>query len=87
MVPNTPARDALAAKLAEVPRKISVTDLASQISITRVIIYAWLNRRQRPEQPYRLALERALGIPSGDWLTEDERRVAFGDGSDVKAAG
>lgn len=83
MVPETAARAALERKLATQPREVTVVDLASRISISRLVVYAWLNRRQRPEMPYRIALERELGIPAADWMTDDERRIAFGDDRQV----
>ena len=56
--------------------------MARRISETLGVVPATVSRWMRttdPEPEYRLALERLYGIPANDWLTDEERVVAFGE--------
>jgi hypothetical protein len=53
--------------------------VAQRICLTRADpVYRWLDGRNRPDPPFRLALERLFAIPADSWLTPEERQIAFG---------
>ncbi len=65
-------------------RVMTQSDLARRLGCAQPSLSQWVRMNTRPEPHYRTALERELGIPVDDWLTEDERAIA--DGTQVPPA-
>lgn len=79
---TTKAGRALRAALSSTnPRRLmSQAELARRLGVSQPSVSEWTRCRSRPETHLRLAIERLLGIPAGDWMTADEQRVASGVG-------
>ncbi len=78
-VPTTRAASALRTALAPGDaQRMTQAELARRLGIKSASVSAWKDAVARPEAHFRDALERLLGIPAGDWMTDDERRIAGG---------
>jgi transcriptional regulator with XRE-family HTH domain len=71
-------REQLAAWLKASPER-KQAHLARDLGLSAASVSAWLSGHARPNTHYRVALERATGIPADDWMTEAERTIAFGE--------
>ncbi|MDB4946211.1 MAG: hypothetical protein JWP97_5745 [Labilithrix sp.] len=54
----------------------SQSALARALGVKQPSVSEWVRMRARPESHLRKAIERLLGIPEVDWMTDDERRIA-----------
>lgn len=63
-------------------RRGVVASIADELRVSRQAIGRWVHGTSRPETHHRHALERLFGIAAVDWMTPDERAIAFGTGSE-----
>lgn len=52
---------------------------ARLFGLSSVSLYYWLTGRARPDHHHRILMERLCSIPAIDWLTDLERKIAFGE--------
>ena len=73
----TPAGEALRVALdPATPNARSQSDLARVLGVSQPSVSEWVRLRARPESHLRKAIERVLGIPEDDWMTDAERQIA-----------
>lgn len=56
-------------------------DLARRLGVSEAAVSAWFRGAARPTALHRAAIETLTGVRATDWMTDDERRIAFGDDS------
>lgn len=74
---SVPAQEALRQLLRPLGT-ITAYSVAKALSTDPEAVARWARGDQRPSAHYREALERLHAIPSIDWMTEEERKIAFG---------
>lgn len=77
-VTETPAGRALPKAMEA--RGYTQASLAREIGVAQTTISYWVQMKTRPTWPVRERLELVLGLPSHDWRTDDETRMATGHG-------
>lgn len=60
-------------------REMSQSDLAKSLGVKQPSVSEWVRMNTRPESHLRKAIERLLGIPENDWMTDAELAIANGD--------
>lgn len=76
---------ALAALMARPDTRVS--EFARQLNVDRGALARWAKGTRRPEAHFRAALDRLHGISADDWLTDEERLIAFGGGDESGGGG
>lgn len=72
-----PAQEALR-KILRPIGEYTAYGVAKALSTDPEAVARWSRGDQRPSAHYREALERLYSIPAVDWMTNEERVIAFG---------
>jgi transcriptional regulator with XRE-family HTH domain len=57
--------------------------LALETGVRQPSVSAWVRGHSRPDPHLRPALERLIGIPADDWMTDEEYAIAYGHARDA----
>ncbi len=61
------------------PDAVSQAELARRVGVSGASLGAWKAGTARPEQHYREALQREIGLEPVAWMTAEERAIARGE--------